>query len=115
MNRPLVWLAKPLDDDELTLEAMARKYGVTAKTIAEANDVEWSKEAINDWVMEAGGRMLSSGWAVFQPGNMILLPVPAEPIQTPLSQQQKSKSNIALYLVGGTVAGLALLSMKRKR
>jgi len=73
-----VWVPKALDSDELTLKAQAKKYGVTAREIARVNEVPWQTEAINDWVIEAGGRMLESGYAVFEPGNVILLPGPPE-------------------------------------
>ena len=82
----IVWVEKELTDDELTLKKQRIKYNTTAREIVAKNGIEWSTRAINKWVLEVGGKMLSSGYAVFQPGNKILLPQ-EKPLETTKSSQ----------------------------
>ena len=81
-----MWVEKELTDDELTLKKQRIKYNTTAREIVAKNGIEWSTRAINKWVLEVGGKMLSSGYAVFQPGNKILLPQ-EKPLETTKSSQ----------------------------
>lgn len=82
----IVWVEKELTEDELTLKKQRIKYNTTAREIAAKNGIAWSTKAINKWVLEVGGKMLSSGYAVFQPGNKILLPQ-EKPLETTKSSQ----------------------------
>lgn len=116
---PRVWTTKFLEADELTLKDQAKKYGTTAQAIVAANDVEWTKTAINDWVLEAGGKMLDSGWAVFQRDNQILLPLPVEEtspvINPPMAAQTKASGTSNKWLLAGMVGGLLLLAYKNEK
>ena len=117
---PNAWMPKALDPDELTLSKQAKKYGVSSRQIAEVNEVPFTKTAINDWVIEAGGKMLGSGWAVFEPGNIILLPA----ISVPEGQQAAAIARIVNkpsglttghYLALGIGGGLLLLALTAEK
>lgn len=74
------WVVRELSAHDLSVDprgnllSLARKYNTSPQEIVAANEVQWSTKAINEWVMDAGGKMMSSGFAVFQPGNKLFLP-----------------------------------------
>lgn len=77
------WVARELSVHDLSVDprgnllSLAKKYGTSPQEIVAANEVQWSTKAINEWVMDAGGKMLSSGFAVFQPKSKLFLPARA--------------------------------------
>jgi hypothetical protein len=113
------WVCRALGPDELTLSAIAKKYGTTPQALVRGNDVEWRTEAINDWVIEAGGRLLPSGHTVFEPGNKILVPVkqgslaPVVKPGAPASRATAGKRKLSTgqWLALGTGAGLLVLAL----
>jgi hypothetical protein len=117
------WVCRALGPDELTLSAIARKYNTTPQAIVAGNEVEWRTEAINDWVIEAGGKLLPSGHTVFEPGNKIIVPVPRgalAPVLKPgvpgapapaAATASKRKFTTGQWLALGTGAGLLVLAL----
>lgn len=72
------WVPTPVPPDAVTLAKLADKFGVTAQQIAAANGVSWSTDAINQWVLQKGGKWLpGKEHTVFNPGDVILLPAKA--------------------------------------
>jgi len=74
-----MWADKTLTREDLpvgekSLASLAKKYNTTAQEIARRNMVSWNNKSVNKWIIDVGGKMLESGWAVFQPGNKIHLP-----------------------------------------
>lgn len=111
------WQPKNLAADELTFRQLSAKYNVSPQAIAAANDVPWTTSAVTDWIIEAGGKMLESGHAIFQPGNRILLPAPRQegiPVVAPPAPSARTSNggDGSKYLLAGAVAGLLFLAYK---
>lgn len=112
-----------------TLASLATLYGVSARTIATVwNDAAaWSVPDVNAWVLSdaVGGVMLPTGWAAFQEGSVIWLPVdgprpsadepppPARPNPTAPTGKRSGGilSNPLLWIAGAVVVG----RMRRRR
>lgn len=117
-----VWSVKYLEADELTFPAMERKYGVSARKIAEVNEVPWTTSAVTDWIIEAGGKQLPSGHAVFQVDNAILLPMKTAAQQNAenganagamMAAQTQASTPSTKWLVAGMVGGLLLFGFQK--
>lgn len=123
------WVARELSAHDLSVDprgnlmSLARKYDTSPQEIVSANEVQWSTKAINEWVMDAGGKMLSSGFAVFQPGNKLFLPSVAaipEPSKggQALAPQAAQVKVLGLpwwaWAAAGGVGALALMKSRKK-
>ena len=107
-----------------------------AQAIAAANGVPWDTPAINEWVMDNGGKWLNhvegtpvvegsatGGWAVFTDKSEILLPCvdpgerPAGPEDCTCKQKKSAWSLWQLFAAAATGFGLAyaLKEDKKKR
>lgn len=124
------WITRTLTSHDLSVDrtgslaSLAKKYGVPWETIVQRNGVKVSTSAINAWVMDKGGKMLSSGWPVFVPGNKILLPKTAvipDPsdgnlIKSPVADTISADMGGGLWwLIGLGAATVGLLAFKKKK
>lgn len=137
---PSTWIKRKLTAHDLSLAnqnlaSLAKKYGVDWQIIVQKNGVKLSNASINAWVLGVGGRCLPRkagqplvgggcpGWAVFRPGNEILLPSeavikdPSEtfPIKIPNVGVQEAGIDGVWWLVGLTAATAALLLGRKKK
>lgn len=76
------WIKRTITKHDLSqasqsLASLAKKYGSTAKEIAQKNGISWTPSAINAWVLKVGGREVTPGNFSFTAGNEILLPAKA--------------------------------------
>lgn len=82
-------------DKRGSLASLAKKYGVSAEEIVDKNGINWSSKAINAWVLEIGGKKLSSGAVVMVPGVVVNLPdTPLKEYEDPAAQMAPQASAV---------------------
>lgn len=103
-----------------SLAVLEKDSGVSWKEIVRKNGANpESRSSVDKWVVDGGGRINASGWAVFNPGQVILLPCGVRP--KPLGSDVKgpveasAAGSFLPWLIGGGVVAALLKSRKPKK
>jgi len=68
------WVPTRLTNSDASLSILAKLYGVSPESIVANNATDWKSAAINKWVVDTGGKTMSSGETAFTENSVILLP-----------------------------------------